>query len=112
MRLQTVQPLLHGGREGVRFFPGKKQRSLFWGLQGYNRGLSGLLMGCGGTMAEGGREATVGLLRMNSHHIQSIHKQTLYLHFAVIIKSSQHHLWLHKKAQLLQHIHMKMIHNQ
>lgn len=36
-------------------FPGKKLRSLFLGLEGYNRSLFGLLMGCGGTIVEGGQ---------------------------------------------------------
>lgn len=40
--------------ERVCGFPGKKLRRLFLGLEGYNRSLFGLLMGCGGTIVEGG----------------------------------------------------------
>lgn len=42
-------------------------------------------------MAEGGRELAAGLLRTNSHHVHIIDKQALYMHFAVIINSSQWH---------------------
>lgn len=45
-------------------------------------------MGSGGTMADGGREATVGLLMMNNHHIHTADKRALYLSFAVIIYTS------------------------
>lgn len=57
-------PLAWGVRKSA-FFPGKKQRSLFFRLEGYNGSLFGLLMGCGGTMSEGGWEVAASLLRRN-----------------------------------------------
>lgn len=68
--------------ERVCGFPGKKLRSLFLGLEGYNRSLFGLLMGCGGTIVEGGgrwsgvsalalrgSEASIFTSRTNKHFL-------------------------------------------
>lgn len=68
--------------ERVCGFPGKILRSLFLGLEGYNRSLFGLLMGCGGTIVEGGRlvwGVCFGPWRLRSFHIYISNKQALFV---------------------------------
>lgn len=89
------------GVRGWVFFPGKKQRSVFRGLEGYNRSLFCLLMGCGGTMAEGGQEAAASLLRLNSYHIHIIYKQICILLWLLTVANGIYGCI--RKAQLLQH---------
>lgn len=74
VRLQTAQLLLYGG-ERACVFPGKKTEESILGTGGIQWQPFGLLMGCSDTMAEGGLEEVVGLLRMNSHHIHTTNIQ-------------------------------------
>lgn len=73
VRLQTAQPLLHGGWEGVHFFPGKKNREVYSADWADTIGaFFGVLMGCGLTMAEGapGGAATGAFWRWTTYSLK------------------------------------------
>lgn len=50
------------------------------GLEGYNRSLFGLLMGCGGTIVKGGGWSGVSALALGGFHIYISNKQAPFAH--------------------------------